>query len=437
MPNNNSLLERLYERAPALQYRDFRLIWIGQLISIMGTQMQAVAVDWHIYRLLQNSTYSFMLFEQEFTLNAAALGLGSLGLVRVIPIIIFALIGGIAADTRDRRQVLIWTQNAAAFFALLLAIITFMGYESLAAIYFLSAALSATSAFDNPARQALVPNLVSREHFTNAVSLNTFIWQVASITGPAIAGILVASFNVGVVYGLNAISFTAIIAALWMMNYRGKPATRDKGLGWEALTEGLRFVYSARLIWSTMWLDFFATFFSAARTMLPIVAGEVLGVGAAGYGLLATAQPLGAVIAGGIAALSKQIHRQGVILLVSVAVYGAATALFGLSTVFALSYFFFAMTGVADTVSMVIRVTLRNLMTPDRLRGRMTSVNMMFFMGGPQLGELEAGLVAAVFGAPFAIVTGGIATILLTGWVAWRYPDLRNYTSDTVLEVPS
>lgn len=437
MPSQNSLLERLYDRAPALQYRDFRLIWIGQLISIMGTQMQSIAVDWHIYRLLQGSTYSLTLFGQEFSLNAAALGLGSLGLVRVIPIVIFALIGGIAADTRDRRQVLIWTQNAAAFFALLLAAITLSGYESLAAIYLLSAALSATNAFDNPARQALVPNLVPREHFTNAVSLNTLVWQLASITGPAIAGILVASFNVGVVYVINAISFTAVIAALWMMNYRGKPASRDKGLGWDALTEGLRFVYGAKLIWSTMLLDFFATFFSAARTMLPIVASEVLGVGAAGYGLLATAQPLGAVIAGTVAALSKQIHRQGVILLASVAIYGLATALFGVSTVFVLSYFFFAMTGAADTVSMVIRVTLRNMITPDHLRGRMTSVNMMFFMGGPQLGEVEAGLVAALFGAPFAIVTGGIATILLTGWVAWKYPDLRNYTSDTALNPPS
>jgi MFS family permease len=128
--------------------------------------------------------------------------------------------------------------------------------------------------------------------------------------------------------------------------------------------------------------------------------------------------------------MRRDIRRQGAVLLISVAVYGAATALFGLSTIFGLSYFLFGLTGASDTISTVIRGTLRQIMTPDRLRGRMTSVNMIFFMGGPQLGELEAGAVASLFGAPFAIVTGGIATILLTGWLAWRHPVLRRYTSD-------
>jgi MFS family permease len=148
-----------------------------------------------------------------------------------------------------------------------------------------------------------------------------------------------------------------------------------------------------------------------------------------GYGLLATAQPIGAVLAGSILALRREIQRQGMVLLISVVIYGLATAFFGLSTVFALSFLLFGLTGAADTVSTVIRATLRQVMTPDHLRGRMTGVNMIFFMGGPQLGELEAGLVAAVFGAPFAIVTGGLATVLLTGWVAWKYPRLRTYTN--------
>jgi hypothetical protein len=189
------------------------------------------------------------------------------------------------------------------------------------------------------------------------------------------------------------------------------------------------FTYRSRIIWSTMLLDFIATFFSSARTMLPIVAGDILRVGPEGYGLLSTAQSVGAVAAGTILSLRQTIHRQGVVLLISVAVYGLATALFGLSTAFLLSYVLFALTGAGDTVSTVIRGTIRQLVTPDRLRGRMTSVNMIFFMGGPQLGELEAGLVAAVLGAPLAIFTGGVATVLLTVLVAWQYPRLRNYTS--------
>lgn len=422
-------------RLVALQHRDFRLLWFGQLVSTVGSQMQIIAINWHIYELLKGDTYAISLFGREIGLAAEALGLGTLGLVRILPIVLFALLGGMLADTRDRRRLLIWTQGAAAFFAAILAAITLTGNASVAAIYLLTAAGAATFAMDQPARQSLVPNLVPREHLTNAVSLNTLLWQIGSIVGPALAGVLVGAFDIGLVYAMNALSFVAVVVALLMMRYRGRAAAQDTGLGWSALLEGLRFTYRSRIIWSTMLLDFLATFFSSARTMLPIVAGDILGVGVEGYGLLSTAQPLGALIAGAILSLREDIQRQGVVLLISVAVYGLATALFGVSTVFALSYFLFGLTGAGDTVSTVIRGTIRQIMTPDRLRGRMTSVNMIFFMGGPQLGELEAGLVAAVLGAPVAIFTGGLATVLLTGWVAWRYPRLRNYTSREAAEL--
>ncbi len=423
------------QRLAALQHRDFRLLWLGQLISITGSQMQIVAVDWHIYELLKGKTYFFSLLGWEIPLQAQALGLGMLGLMRVSPIIVFALLGGMLADTRDRRQLMMWTQGAAALFAALLAIITLTGNESVGAIYFLTAAGAAAMAFDNPARQSLVPNLVSREHLSNAVSLNTLMWQIATIVGPALAGLLVGAFNLGLVYTLNALSFVAVLIALLMMRYRGQAAAQNTSVSWSALVEGLRFTYKSRLIWSTMLLDFFATFFSSARTMLPIVANDILGVGVQGYGLLATAQPIGAVLAGSILSVRREIYRQGMVLLISVAVYGLATTLFGVSTIFVLSYLLFGLTGAADTVSTVIRGTLRQVITPDYLRGRMTGVNMIFFMGGPQLGELEAGLVAAVFGVPFAIVSGGLATVLLTGWVAWKYPRLRMYTSAMAAEL--
>jgi MFS family permease len=327
---------------------------------------------------------------------------------------------------------LIWVQGVAALNSVLLAVLTLTDTITIPLIYLLTAAGSAAAAFEEPARQSIVPNLVPRQHLANAVSLNTLLWQLATIIGPAVAGVLVGVFDVGLVYVIDAISFGAVIVALLLMEHRGKAAAVTAGLGWPALVEGIRFTYNTRIIWGTMLLDFFATFFSSARTMLPIVAGDILGVGVEGYGLLATAQPVGAFIAGGIVALRRDIYHQGAVLLISVAVYGLATALFGLATVFALSYFLLALTGAGDTVSTVIRGTLRQLMTPDHLRGRMTSVNMVFFMGGPQLGELEAGLVAAVFNTPVAIVTGGLATVLLTTWIAWKYPRLRRYTSETV-----
>lgn len=430
MPTDTTSTPRLV----ALRHRDFRLLWLGQLISMTGSQMQLIVVNWHVYQLLRGNVYTVSLFGREIGLGAEALGLGTLGLVRIVPIVVFALLGGMLADTRDRRRLLIWTQSAAALFAAILAAITLTDNVTVPAIYLLTAAGAAAAAFDNPARQSLVPNLVPREHLTNAVSLNTLQWQIGTIVGPAVAGVLVGVFDIGLVYAINALSFLATLVALLLMRYRGRAAAENTGLSWPAMVEGLRFTYGSRIIWSTMLLDFFATFFSSARTMLPIVAGDILGVGPAGYGLLTTAQPVGAVIAGAVLSLREEIHRQGVVLLVSVAIYGLATALFGISTAFALSYLLFGLTGAGDTVSTVIRGTIRQIMTPDRLRGRMVSVNMVFFMGGPQLGELEAGLVAAALGAPFAIFTGGVATVLLTAWVAWKYPSLRNYTSKTAAE---
>ncbi len=422
------------QRLVALQHRDFRLLWMGMLISMTGSQMQLAAVDWHVYELLRGQSYTITLFGRSILLGAEALGLGTLGLVRIVPVIFFALLGGMVADTQDRRRLMIFTQSAAALVAATLAAVTLLGYDSVPVIYLLTSLGAAAAAFDNPARQALVPNLVPREHLTNALSLNTLNWQIGTIIGPMIAGLMLGTFNIGWIYAVNAVSFLAVIAALLLMRYRGQPSPLNGGLGWKPLVEGLRFVYRSRLIWSTMLLDFFATFFSSARTMLPIVAGDILRVGSVGYGLLRTAQPIGAVIAGGVLALRKDVHRQGMVLLISVAVYGLATALFGISTVFALSFLMLALTGAADTVSTVIRATLRQLLTPDHLRGRMTSVNMIFFMGGPQLGELEAGLVASAFGVPFAIISGGVATVLLTLWIAWRYPRLRGFTSEMAIE---
>jgi MFS family permease len=414
-------------RFAALQTRDFRLFWFGRLFSATGAQMQFTAVNWHVVELLRGENVQIDLGVRTLALDAAALGVGALGLVRLVPIIFFALLGGIIADNYDRRRILFISQSAALLFAGALAAVTLTGNVSVLLIYLLSAGGAAATAFDEPARQSLVANLVPRVQLSNAVSLNTLLSYLATIIGPALAGILIGSAGLGVVYVIGTISVLAVLAALLFMRYRRPADAARVGFNWAAFGEGLRFTLRSRLIFSTMLLDFFATFFASARTMLPLIATDILGLGAAGFGFLSTAQPVGAVIAGLILSLRRDIDRQGVVLLISVALYGLATALFGLSTHFALSYFLFAFTGVGDTISTVIRGTIRQLVTPDELRGRMTSVNMVFFMGGPQLGELEAGLVASLFGVPFSIVSGGLATVALTAWIAWRYPRLRNY----------
>jgi MFS family permease len=416
------------QRFVALQHRDYRLVWIGQFVSIIGTQMQLVAINWHIFQLLQGTQVSLDLFGFHLALNSEALGLGGVGLARIIPIALFAVLGGALADISSRRTLLLWTNSAAALFALALATLTMARLDTIWTIYLLTALTSATAAFSGPAYQSLIPNLVPEEHLTNAISLNSLSFQTATITGPALGGVLITAFGVGAVYALNAVSFATIIGALLLIRYRGGAAARDTGLNWGAIIEGWRFVRHTRIIWGSMMLDFLATFFSSANTMLPLVAGQVLKVGADGYGVLATAQAVGSLLAGVVLSLRKDIYRQGVVLLSSVVFYGLATMLFGLSTSFVFSYILFALTGAADTVSTVIRQTIRQMMTPDRLRGRMTGINQIFFMGGPQLGEMEAGIVAALFGVPFAIVSGGLATIVLTGYIAWKYPKLRDYT---------
>ena len=415
-------------RLVALRYRDFRFLWLGEMVSTTGSQMQLFAINWHIFELLRGQTFNLTVFGSALELGAEAFGLGMLGLVRVLPIVLFALLGGMLADSLDRRQVMLWTRVISALVAAVLTALTLSEQIDVNSIYLLTALGAAATALDSPARQSIVANLVKPRHLANAISLNTLIFQIATICGPALAGLLVAQAHIGIVYGINTATFVVAIVAIALIRQRGKIKSAAN-IGWRALIDGIRFTFGTRIIMGTMLLDFFATLFSSARTMLPIVAGDILGVGAMGYGLLATAQPIGALIVGLIMSLRSEMKRQGLILLVSVAVYGLATAIFGVSTSFALSYVMFALTGAGDTVSMVIRGTIRQLMTPDEMRGRMVSVNMMFFMGGPQLGELEAGLVASLFGAPFAIFSGGVATVLLTGWVAWRYPSIRRYNN--------
>ena len=376
-------------RFVALRHRDYRLLWSGNFVSVIGNQMQFVAINWHVYQLLQGTSLTVTVFGRPVTLGVEALGLGGVGLARIVPIAVFALLGGTLADTQDRRKMLLLTNAAAAVFAGILAYITFAGRDTVPAIYLLTAAGAAVAALMSPAYQSLIPNLVPADELTNAVSLNTLMFQIATIAGPAVAGVVMAKAAVGWVYALNALSFLVIVGALLAMHYRGKAAAKDTGLGWAAIVEGWRFVRRTKIIWGSMMLDFLATFFSSARTMLPLVAGDILKVGASGYGLLSTSQAVGSVIAGLVMSLRKDIHKQGAVLLGSVVIYGATTALFGLSASFVLSYVLFALSGAADTVSTVIRATLRQMMTPDRLRGRMTGINMLFTFAPTRYGHFS------------------------------------------------
>ena len=397
----------------ALRHRDFRLLWLGQIVSITGSQMQFVAINWHVYLLTKDP-----------------LALGLVGLFRGVPIIVCSLAGGVVADAFDRKRTMIVTQAVMLLTAALLTAETLAGLSSVWPIYILSGISAAAQAFDTPSRQALMPSLVPEEDFPNAVSLAVIVFNVAIIVGPAIAGFILAETGPAIIYGVNALSFLAVIGALIAMRTSGKPDLqrgRREALSFGALKEGLRFVWQTPIIVQTMTLDFAATFFGSATLLLPIFAQERLHVGARGYGFLAAAPAVGSVLTALVMARLGTLQRQGRLVVASVAVFGVATAIFGVSTVYWLSLLMLGTLGAADTVSTVLRQTIRQLVTPNQLRGRMTSINMMFFMGGPQLGELEAGALARVIGAPFSVVVGGLGALICAAIAAVKSKSLMEF----------
>jgi len=405
----------LFHVPPSLRHRKFRLLWIGLAISMAGSQMQVWALFWHIR-----------------TLTDQPIALGGVGLARIAPIIVFSLVGGAVADALNRRRVLFLTQAIMVLVALALTWLTFREETTLWHIYVLTAIQAVAISFDSPARQALVPNLVPSRDLPNAFSLTSIAHQSGAIVGPALSGLVIAYWGQAYTYLINAITYLAVIVALiWMGTVAQEVLpTRRKAVSWVSIIEGVHFIIGHPIILSTMLLDFFATFFSSARTLMPIFAQDILHVGAIGYGWLSAAESIGAMAAALIISQMIEIRRQGKVFLTSVLVFGLATIGFGLARTFSLAMLALILMGASDSVSTIIRNTIRQLQTPDHIRGRMTSVNQIFFMGGPQLGEVEAGVAAQLFGAPFAVVSGGIGCMLAVSWVARRWTQMVSYNGD-------
>ncbi len=385
------------------------------LISVAGSRMQFAAILWHI-RVLSDQPFA----------------LGAIGLARVVPIVIFSLVGGAIADVFNRRQIMFITQGLMIANASTLAWLTWTGDIQLWHIYALTVVEAIAAAFDLPARQSLTPNLVPSRDLPNAFSMQSMAFTVGSIAGPALSGLLIGYVGLASVYAVNAISFLGIVFALVRMGPvpQGNSGQRRSPVSLGAIREGIRFIAGHPIILSSMILDFFATFFSSANALMPIFARDILKVGEIGYGWLLSAESLGSALTAALLSQVREIRHQGKILMGAVVSYGLWTILFGVSRQYWLTFFALAMIGASDTVSMVIRNTIRQLQTPDHIRGRMTSVNQIFFMGGPQLGELEAGLVAQFFGAPLAVVTGGVGCVLAVLGIRRKWPQLWGYEGE-------
>lgn len=405
----------IFHRYPALRSHDYVLQWVGQFISNAGTQMQVVALNWQLYEMT-HSPYVLAL----------------LGASRILPIIIFSLIGGTLVDAHNRKKILYVTQAAQAILAFTMAALTWSGMATVANLLVINALLVAIFCLDSPARAAILPSLVKREHYGNAVSLNIIGYNTSTVAGPAIAGFLIAAFGVASAYFINAASFVILFVTLFAMKAHGAVEGDPQPASMHAIKEGLHFVKSRTLIWSTMILDFFSTLFAEATILLPIFAKDILHVGPELLGVLYAAPFVGASLIGLVAAtIGKRLHT-GKILLGSIVLYACGTILFGVSTNYLLSLGALAIVGAGDGMSSVIRNIIRQLSTPDYMRGRMTAINMIFYTGGPRLGEVEAGLLAGLVGAPMTVVIGGIGTVLVVGIMAFSIPILRQYKEDSV-----
>ena len=376
--------------------------------------MQIWALFWHISQLDKNP-----------------IALGGVGLARIVPVIIFSLIGGAIADSRNRRNVLFITQSIAALLALTLGLLTQFGHITIWHIYAITALQAVAIAFDGPSRQALIPNLVPTKDLPNAFSMTFTAFQAGSVIGPALSGVVIAFAGQSAVYYFNAFSFISVLIALVMIGDVPQAfSEKMAGVSVRSIREGIQFILNKPIILSSMLMDFVATFFASANTLLPLIATGVLHVGVKEYGYLSAAPAVGAVLAALVISQVKELRKQGILFLSSVAIFGIAMIVFGATRSLLLAWLALAITGASDGVSTIIRNTIRQLQTPDHIRGRMTSVSQIFFQGGPQLGEVEAGSVAQFFGALFAVITGGIGCIVGLFLIIWKWPQLTKYNGD-------
>lgn len=397
----------------ALKFRDVRLFLFGMMISFIGSQMQTVALSWHLYNLT-NSPVS----------------LGILGICGFLPFPLFGLFGGVIADSIQRKKLLLITQTFLTILSFLLFLLTMLHVIQPLFIYILVFLGAVVSSIDMPVRSAVAPSLVPAAYIKAIVSLFTLCRQIAMVIGPLIVGFLLAYFGPQSAYLLNSISFVVLFCLILFIKIPHIQLEKQARMDKKSLFEGLHFIFSTKLILSTMLLDFFVSFFGSATVLLPVFAKTILQVSVQQLGILYAAPAVGSFLAGFIMSTIKKIPHPGTLLLGGMVVFGLATISFGWSHYFLLSLVFLAFVGGSDTVSTIIRNILRQSLTPDHLRGRMGSIAMIFFTGGPYLGDAEAGIAAGFIGAPWAVITGGIAAVLTTLWVWKRYPQLARYKEE-------
>jgi MFS family permease len=399
----------LADATPLRASPDFRRLYLGQLVSFVGTQLTLVAVPYQVYRL-----------------TGSSLQVGLVSLAEFVPLLLGSLYGGALADSTDRRRLLLYTQVLMAATSAGLAVNAVLPRPALWPIYLLSATAAAVSGIDRPARSAVIPNIVSRDLLPSAYALWQILLQVGGVLGPAVAGLLLAQVGLAGVYGLDVLTFAAAFVAVWRMPSL-PPADGGTPRSLASVLEGLRFARRRRELLGVFAIDLDAMVFGLPRALFPAMAVQVFGGGPETYGLLSAAPGAGALLAALTTGWVVHVHRQGLAVLTAVAVWGMAMVGFGLTEWLWLALVLLAVAGAADVVSAVFRNTILQTSTPDSLRGRLSSVQIAVVTGGPRLGDAEAGAMAALAGVRFSVVSGGVLCVLGVLAVAWRLPEFRHY----------
>lgn len=393
----------------ALRLASFRFYASGWTLAVIGQQIQGLALGWDLYR----KTHDPMV-------------LGWVGLLQAIPVISLALPAGHLADTFDRRKILIFSQVGSMLTSLGL-VACYLHGAHVWAYYLLLFCNAIFNAIGWPARSAIVPQFVPVEKLSNAITWNSSFFQFASVTGPAIGGFVVAK-SVAAAYSCDVLTSLWYICCLLLIRTRPQEKSREP-LSVRSLLAGVRFVYQQKIVLATISLDLFGVLLGGAVYLLPVVALDILKVGELQYGILRAAPAVGAILMGLLIAHLPPMKNAGRSMLLAVAGFGAATIVFGLSRNYWLSLAALFLTGAADNVSVVVRHTLVQVLTPDEMRGRVSAVNNVFIGASNELGGFESGLTARVFTPVISIVGGGIGTILVVLGINHLFPQVRQYGS--------
>jgi len=403
----------LLDTTPLRRDRDFRWLWAGQAVNGIGSQITRLALPYQVY-----------------VQTGSTLAIAALTLFQLVPILVFSLGAGSIADAVDRRRLLVITELGLMASSGVLAILALQPSVPLPLLFTVAFIAAALGSVDQPARSSAIPRIVPKERLPAAIALGQLNFQIASVVGPTIAGVLIATVGLTGAYVADVASFTASLAALAAISPL-PPLAGAIRPGLASIREGLRFAIQRRVILATYVIDLDAMVFGMPTSLFPALALDVFHAGPQGLGLLAAAPSVGALLGALLSGWVSSVRRVGLAVIIAVAFWGAAITLFGLSVFsFALALFFLAIAGAADVLSAVFRSTIVQLAAPDQLRGRIASIHILVVTSGPRIGDIEAAAVASVIGAQASVISGGLLCLIGLIGVVRLFPELGRHVHE-------